>query len=130
MDILPDSHLFGMKLYQDRLLTFHHWPKQIIPDKYALAQAGFYYTGQSDFTVCFACSLKVNQWERQDKPWDEHKRLSPDCMYLKMIGYGETSQDEKPYEQTKLAFGFATAYNTPGRLEQSFSCNSNQFSGK
>ena len=63
MDILPDSCLFCMKLYQDRLLTFHHWPKQIIPDKYSLAQAGFYYTGQSDFTICFACGLKVNQWE-------------------------------------------------------------------
>lgn len=93
MDILPESCLFGMKLYQDRLLTFHHWPKQIIPDKYSLAQAGFYYTGQSDFTICFACGLKVNQWERQDKPWDEHIRLSPDCLYLKMIGYGESCRD-------------------------------------
>ena len=91
--ILPESCLFGMKLYQDRLLTFHHWPKQIIPDKYSLAQAGFYYTGQSDFTICFACGLKVNQWERQDKPWDEHIRLSPDCLYLKMIGYGESCRD-------------------------------------
>ena len=93
MDILPESCLFGMKLYQDRLLTFHHWPKQIIPDKYSLAQAGFYYTGQSDFTICFACGLKVNQWERQDNPWDEHIRLSPDCLYLKMIGYGESWRD-------------------------------------
>ena len=91
MDILPDSCLFCMKLYQDRLLTFHHWPKQIIPDRYSLA--GFYYTGQSDFTICFACGLKVNQWERQDKPWDEHIRLSPDCLYLKLIGNGESCRD-------------------------------------
>ena len=93
MDILPESCLFGMKLYQDRLLIFHHWPKQIIPDKYSLAQAGFYYTGQSDFTICFACGLKVNQWERLDRPWDEHIRLSPDCLYLKMIGYSESCRD-------------------------------------
>ena len=61
MDILPESCLFGMKLYQDRLMTFHYWPKQIIPDKYSLVQAGFYSTGQSDFTICFACGLKVNK---------------------------------------------------------------------
>ena len=93
MDILPESCLFGIMLYQDRLLTFHHWPKQIIPDKYSLAQAGFYYTGQSDFTICFACGLKVNQWERQNKPWYEHIRLSPDCLYLKMFGYVESCLD-------------------------------------
>ena len=95
MDFLSDSSLYGMHLYQDRILTFHNWPRQIIPDKFSLPQAGFYYTGQSDVTVCFACNLKVNQWERHDKPLEEHKRLSPDCRFLKMFGYGETIQKEE-----------------------------------
>ena len=98
-----------MKLYQDRILTFHNWPKQIIPDKHSLSQAGFYYTGQSDMTVCFACSLKVNQWDRADDAWQEHRRLSPDCMYLKMIGYGEAKPEEnKCIENKKLSFSFDT----------------------
>lgn len=95
MDLLPDCQLYGMKRYQDRLRTFYNWPKQIIPDKYALAQAGFYYTGQSDLTVCFACHLKVYQWERHDNPWGEHKRLSPSCHYIMMVGCGDTQSSEK-----------------------------------
>lgn len=136
MDILSDRNLFGMKMYQDRLLTFHHWPKQIIPNKYSLAQAGFYYTGQSDITVCFACSLKVNQWNRHDKALDEHKRLSPDCAYLKMIGYGESSDEEKSTEENnKLTFTFSPACDTLGNIGQTFASpfstyNSNHFSNK
>lgn len=72
MDIISDNNMYGMNLYQARILTFHNWPKQIIPNKFCLAQAGFYYTGQSDVIVCFMCNLKVNQWDREDKPWAEH----------------------------------------------------------
>ena len=115
MDIITDQQLYGMKMYQDRLLTYHNWPKQIIPNKHALAQAGFYYTGQSDFTVCFACNLKVNQWERQDNPWDEHKSLSPDCAYIKMVGFGQFDHDEKSCESSrKITFGNAVTLGSSG----------------
>ena len=57
----------------------------MMPDKYSLAHAGFYYTGQSDYTVCFACHLKLNQWERHDSPLREHKLRSPGCIYIKMV---------------------------------------------
>ncbi|MCG8113113.1 MAG: baculoviral IAP repeat-containing protein [Candidatus Thiodiazotropha taylori] len=116
MDITTDHGVYGMKMYQDRLLTFHNWPKQILPNKYALAQAGFYYTGQGDVTFCFACSLKVSQWERQDNPWDEHKRLSPGCVYLKMVGYGESDHDEKSWEDSKkITFGTTVTSNSVER---------------
>ncbi|MCW4345383.1 MAG: baculoviral IAP repeat-containing protein [Candidatus Thiodiazotropha endolucinida] len=115
MDLVSDNSLYGMHYYQDRILTFHNWPKQIIPDKFCLAQAGFYYTGQSDVTVCFACNLKLNQWDRQDMPWEEHKRLSPDCRYLKMVGYGEISESEDTtmgQTQKASAFPFYNHFKT------------------
>lgn len=92
MDILPLDSTYGMTYYSDRVLTFHNWPKQLLPDKFSLAKAGFYYTGQSDLTVCFSCNLKINQWERTDQPLEEHHRLSPDCVYLKIIGYKEAEK--------------------------------------
>ena len=52
MDLIPDRQLYGMNLYLDRLLIFQNWHKQLFPYKYALAQAGLYYTGQSDITLC------------------------------------------------------------------------------
>ena len=59
MDLVSDKNLYGMNLYQDRILTFHNWPKQIIPDKFSLAQAVFYYTGQSDvFVFCMRFESK------------------------------------------------------------------------
>ena len=94
MDLIPDCQSYGMSLYRDRLLTLHTWPKQLFPNKYALEKAGFYYTGQSDVTVCFSCHLKVGQWESYDQPWEEHKRLSPRCNYLMMVCGGDSDFDE------------------------------------
>jgi hypothetical protein len=49
---------------------------------------GFLYTGQSDVVQCFGCNIRVSQWEKTDNPWSEHLKWSPDCVFLKMIGYG------------------------------------------
>ena len=52
MDLIPDRQLYGMNLYLDMLLIFQNWHKQLFPYNNALAQAGFYYSGQSDRTLC------------------------------------------------------------------------------
>ena len=43
-----DTVLLGQRIksekyttYEDRLQTYHHWPKQMKQNKYALARAGF-----------------------------------------------------------------------------------------
>ena len=70
-----------MTFYQERLQSFKDWPKQLIPDKFSLAKAGFYYTGEQDKVQCFACSVKITRWERTDDPWLEHKQeLSHDSI--------------------------------------------------
>ena len=65
MDLIPDRQLYGMNLYLDMLLTFHNWHKQLFPYKYALAQAGFHYTGQSDITLCVSLAIQRSVSERR-----------------------------------------------------------------
>lgn len=100
--------------YEDRLETFRDWPKQIVPDKYALAKAGFRYTGQHDKVECFVCELKLTGWERIDDPWTEHKRWSPHCVYLQLTGCGESEQknNNPTIGKTPVSTGFDTHSNS------------------
>ena len=76
--------------FEDRLKTFSMWPVQIVnPSPQQLAEAGFFYSGQSDIVKCFSCDVKVSQWMATDKPWDEHLKWSPNCVYIKMCGIKE-----------------------------------------
>lgn len=90
--------LFGRKLkfndyvqYVDRLSSFETWPQQMRQDKYALAQAGFIYTKEGDIVECFACGVRVSQWKTSDSPLIEHKKWSPECVYLKLVGSNDTN---------------------------------------
>ena len=56
------------------------------PNKYQLAKAGFYYTGEYDKVRCFCCNLTVFAWEQTDNPLKEHESLSTSCMYVQMVG--------------------------------------------
>jgi hypothetical protein len=55
--------------YEDRLQSFKNWSKQLMPDKYAMAEAGFLYTGQSDIVQCFGCNVWVSVLEKTDNAW-------------------------------------------------------------
>ena len=75
-------------IYEKRLETFFLWPQQMRPDKYELAKAGFFYTKEGDVVKCFSCGVTINHWLSTDSPLAEHHKWSPDCAFLKMIGYG------------------------------------------
>ena len=77
------AHLY----YDDRISSFDAWSPQITPDKYQLAKAGFFYSGFGDKVVCFSCDLKLYNWEKTDDPWIEHYKNSPNCLFLKLVGY-------------------------------------------
>jgi hypothetical protein len=94
--------------YEDRLQSFMNWSKQVIPDKYAMAQAGFLYTGQSHIVQCFGCNIRVSQWEKTDNPWSEHLKWSPDCVFLKIIGYGTQLNVEVSTHTYHNGFDFRT----------------------
>lgn len=40
-----------------------------------LAQAGFFYTGESDLVRCFSCNMTVDNWYSGDRPVDKHKQV-------------------------------------------------------
>ena len=71
--------------YEKRLSSFLIWPKQMIQKKEDMAQAGFYYLGQSDIVYCFHCGISLHNWKPTDDPFVEHNKHSPKCPYLLMI---------------------------------------------
>jgi len=102
-----------MMMYEDRLQSFKQWPNQIVPDKYSLAKAGFIYRGEGDVVQCFGCNIRVSQWNRTDLPLAEHLKWSPDCIFLKMIGYGAPQDGVQTVDRTKEPRGFTgfTGFN-------------------
>lgn len=106
-----DCALFICKLnassflfYEDRLSTFQNWPRQFSSNKFPLAKAGLYYTGESDIVKCFACGVRLHQWLTNDTALAEHKKWSRDCIFLKMIGYGECENYDQPFISFKGYF--------------------------
>ncbi|GFS17951.1 baculoviral IAP repeat-containing protein 3 [Elysia marginata] len=68
-----------MASYESRLATFSHWPLDNIISREEVAQAGFFYTGDSDCTRCYCCGGGVRNWKREDNAWLEHARWFPCC---------------------------------------------------
>ncbi|XP_063634925.1 death-associated inhibitor of apoptosis 1-like [Cydia splendana] len=68
-----------------RLRTFKDWPKSMKQKPEELAEAGFYYTGQSDKTKCFYCDGGLKDWEEDDVPWEQHARWFNRCAYVQLV---------------------------------------------
>lgn len=71
--------------YDARLRTFDAWPKSLPQIKEQLADAGFFYTGKSDRTLCYHCGKGLKDWEPQDDPWEAHAKWYPNCYYLLLV---------------------------------------------
>ncbi|XP_076658047.1 death-associated inhibitor of apoptosis 1-like [Halictus rubicundus] len=71
--------------YDARLRTFETWPKAMAQTKEQLADAGFYYTGKGDQTVCYYCGGGLKDWELGDEPWEQHAKWFSKCYYLMMV---------------------------------------------
>ena len=67
-----------------RLATFKDWPKYQMPSAEKLSRAGFIYLQKGDVVQCAWCAECLKDWHEDDCPWEEHKRLSPSCKYLKL----------------------------------------------
>jgi hypothetical protein len=105
-----------MMMYEDRLQSFKQWPHQVLPNKYNLARAGFIYTGEGDIVRCFGCGIRVSQWEKNDFPWTEHLKWSPDCVFLKMNGYG-VQQTGDHTKESKILEPYETTQHDPEKLK-------------
>jgi hypothetical protein len=73
----------GMNLWRNRIESFYHpnWTKKFL-NIYKIADAGFFYTGTKDCTICCHCGLKVENWNLTDDPWQEHAFWYPSCDHV------------------------------------------------
>ncbi|XP_076549096.1 baculoviral IAP repeat-containing protein 7-B isoform X1 [Osmia lignaria lignaria] len=71
--------------YDARLRTFETWPKSMPQTKEQLADAGFYYIGKGDQTLCYHCGGGLKDWEPEDDPWEQHAKWFSKCYYLLMV---------------------------------------------
>lgn len=68
-----------------RLRTFEDWPRCIEQRPEQLAEAGFFYTGRGDKTLCFYCDGGLKDWEVGDVPWEQHARWFGDCKFVRLV---------------------------------------------
>lgn len=70
--------------YESRLATFHNWPRSMKQRPADLAEAGFYYTGAGDQTLCFYCGGGLKDWEENDDPWEQHGLWFSKCVFVNL----------------------------------------------
>ncbi|KAK7864875.1 hypothetical protein R5R35_010257 [Gryllus longicercus] len=68
--------------YNARMQSFETWPLSLKPRPEELVEAGFFYTGKSDQTLCFNCGCGLRNWEPTDDPWIEHAKWSSQCSFV------------------------------------------------
>lgn len=84
-DSFPAKPTWDLSVYENRLRTFETgWVLPFITP-IQMAKAGLYYMGKEDHVRCMLCSKDFVYWERNIDPYEEHKRVSPDCQFFKEI---------------------------------------------
>ena len=74
-------------LFHRRLdsFTINGWPPGLSQKPHDLAEAGLFYEGKRDLTICYFCGGGIHKWESKDIPLREHAQHYPDCGYVKMF---------------------------------------------
>ncbi|KAJ8315167.1 hypothetical protein KUTeg_007317 [Tegillarca granosa] len=67
----------------ERIETFRFWPSDAAVSKIDLVEAGFIYKGDGYEVECDTCHLVKSDWSLDDEPLIIHKKLKPDCEFLK-----------------------------------------------
>jgi hypothetical protein len=75
-----------LKSHKVRLDTFYDWPSRATRCVYPkdLAVAGLFFTGIDDRVQCAYCRQFLHTWVQGEKPLDEHRKLFPDCSFLRL----------------------------------------------
>ncbi|XP_076799712.1 baculoviral IAP repeat-containing protein 7-like isoform X1 [Clavelina lepadiformis] len=76
-----------MRSEESRLQTFldhsSSWPAhRIRATPRQIAKAGMYYLGVRDRVKCWYCNGGLQNWERDDDPWEEHAKWFPMCEFV------------------------------------------------
>ena len=88
-DAFPCDHPKNphMSTKKGRLQTFLDnssiWPAhRIRATPHEIVDAGMYYLGERDRVKCWYCNGGLQNWERDDNPWEEHAKWFPLCEYV------------------------------------------------
>lgn len=92
--------------FDSRLRSFPpNWQSLCLVDASSLAEAGYFYAGPfqdvhstiMDAVTCFHCNQRTCHWEKDDNAWEEHKKQSPNCYFLRLnfCHLGEKGSQEK-----------------------------------
>ncbi|XP_071443990.1 death-associated inhibitor of apoptosis 1-like isoform X2 [Hetaerina americana] len=68
-----------------RLSSYSLWPVAMKQKPNDLAEAGFYYTGNGDQTICFHCGGGLRDWAEDDDPWIEHAKWFSRCPFVNLV---------------------------------------------
>lgn len=68
-----------------RLRSFQSWPRGMRQKPDDLAEAGLFYTGEGDKTICFYCDGGLKNWEVDDDAWEQHARWFDKCAYVLLM---------------------------------------------
>ncbi|KAK3588489.1 hypothetical protein CHS0354_012898 [Potamilus streckersoni] len=69
-----------------RIATYSHgWPPYLDQTPQQMAEAGFFFTGNQDYTRCYQCGGGLRNWEPGDNPWIEHCRWYPTCPHVQKV---------------------------------------------
>nr|AFS51999.1 inhibitor of apoptosis protein [Dendrolimus kikuchii nucleopolyhedrovirus] len=75
-----------MSNVQARVNTFaDHWPAVLRGLVSSIADAGLFYSGRGDETVCFFCDCRVHEWRIDDDAWRRHALANPQCYFVTAI---------------------------------------------
>ncbi|XP_048769067.1 baculoviral IAP repeat-containing protein 3-like isoform X2 [Ostrea edulis] len=82
VESLPSGTPHSMNLELIRFETFKNFPRSSSVSTIKLAKEGFYYCGDGDRVVCFACGSERSGWRDGDIPREIHHQISPQCYML------------------------------------------------
>ena len=71
-----------MMFESNRLCSFQAWPTNAKAYAFQLAKSGFYYSGEADEVVCFACEGRIRDWQDRDIPMQKHIERYPTCPFI------------------------------------------------
>lgn len=68
-----------------RVQSFRGWPQWSLQQPVKLAEAGFFYTGESDICCCFHCGGVLRKWDPDDDPVHEHEHWYQNCPFIRKL---------------------------------------------
>lgn len=111
----------GYATYEARMRSYELWPISLKLKPNVLSEAGFFYTGKGDQTICYHCGGGLKDWEESDEPWEEHARWFNKCNFVLLVKgkeFVDKVANKKP-EESKNAINSGNCTSSLERISES-----------